>query len=150
MVACMDADVLSRNNVTLGGQADGQPMVFAHGYGCDQNMWRFVVPAFKCRYRTVLFDSRAGGADLSANDPRGAAACTAMRRGINMVLALDLHNVMFVGHTVSAMIGVLATARGPDRFAALILVGHRAVHRRRRMRRGLEDRYRGPARLARP
>jgi sigma-B regulation protein RsbQ len=54
MVVCVD--VLTRNNVTLTGQTGGQPMVFAHGYGCDQNMWRFVVPAFENEYRTVLFD----------------------------------------------------------------------------------------------
>ena len=71
MVGCVDVDVLTRNNVTLSGQADGQPMVFAHGYGCDQNMWRFVVPAFQERYRTVLFNFvGAGGSDLSAYDPR--------------------------------------------------------------------------------
>ena len=71
VVVCVDAGVLARNNVTVSGQAAGQPIVFAHGYGCDQNMWRFVAPAFEDRYRTVLFDFvGAGGSDLSAYDPQ--------------------------------------------------------------------------------
>jgi sigma-B regulation protein RsbQ len=121
----MDADVLARNNVTLGGQAGGQPMVFAHGYGCDQNMWRFVVPAFEDQYRTVLFDFvGAGASDLSAYDPQRYGSLHGYAADVlDVVLALDLHDVIFVGHSVSAMIGVLAAARAPDRFAALILVG---------------------------
>ena len=66
----MGADVLVRNNVTLSGDLAGRPMVFAHGFGCDQNMWRYVAPAFEDRYRTVLFDYvGAGASDLSAYDP---------------------------------------------------------------------------------
>ena len=120
----MDADVLARNNVTLGGQADGQPMVFAHGYGCDQNMWRFVAPAFAGQYQTVLFDFvGAGGSDLSAYDPRRYGSLDGYAADVlDVIGALDLRDVIFVGHSVSAMIGVLAAAREPDRFAALILV----------------------------
>ena len=63
------AEVLKRNNVTVGGRVDGQPMVFAHGFGCDQNMWRFVTPAFEDRYRIVLFDHvGSGNSDWSAYD----------------------------------------------------------------------------------
>ena len=68
----MAADVLVRNNVTDSGNPAGRPMLFAHGFGCDQNMWRFVVPGFEETYRTVLFDYvGAGGSDLSAYDPIG-------------------------------------------------------------------------------
>ncbi len=117
-------DVLTRNNVTLTGQTGGQPMVFAHGYGCDQNMWRFVVPAFESEYRTVLFDFvGAGGSDLSAYDPRRYGSLQGYAADVmDVIRALDLHDVIFVGHSVSAMIGVLAAAREPDRFAALVLV----------------------------
>jgi sigma-B regulation protein RsbQ len=117
-------DVLTRNNVTLGGQADGQPLVFAHGYGCDQNMWRFVAPAFGGQYRTVLFDFvGAGGSDLSAYDPRRYDSLQGYAADVvDVVRALDLHDVIFVGHSVSAMIGVLAASREPGRFAALVLV----------------------------
>src|ERR1700727_1963844 len=124
MVVRVDVDVLTRNNVTLGGQADGQPIVFAHGYGCDQNMWRFVVPAFSGQYRTVLFDFvGAGGSDLSAYDPQRYGSLQGYAADVvDVVRALDLHDVIFVGHSVSAMIGVLAATREPERFAALVLV----------------------------
>ena len=124
MLTHMGPHVLRRNNVTLNGPADGPPMVFAHGFGCDQNMWRFVAPAFEDQYRTVLFDFvGAGASDLSAYDRGrysnldGYAADV-----IDVVQALDLQDVVFVGHSVSAMIGVLAVSREPDRFAALVLV----------------------------
>jgi sigma-B regulation protein RsbQ len=122
MVVCVD--VLTRNNVTLTGQTGGQPMVFAHGYGCDQNMWRFVVPAFESEYRTVLFDFvGAGGSDLSAYDPRRYGSLQGYAADVlDVVRALDARDVIFVGHSVSAMIGVLAAAGEPDRFSALVLV----------------------------
>ena len=124
MIICMDTDVLTRNNVTVGGRPDGQPMVFAHGFGCDQNMWRFVAPAFQDRYRTVLFDFvGAGGSDLSAYDPQRYASLDGYATDvIDVVRALDLRDVVFVGHSVAAMIGVLAASREPDRFGALVLV----------------------------
>ena len=62
-------DVIARNNVVSTGRADGQPMLFSHGFGCDQNMWRHVAPAFEDRYRVVLFDHvGAGRSDLAAYD----------------------------------------------------------------------------------
>jgi sigma-B regulation protein RsbQ len=125
MVVRVDVEVLARNNVTVSGQPGGQPIVFAHGYGCDQNMWRLVAPAFEDEYRTVLFDFvGAGGSDLSAYDPQRYASLQGYAADVlDVVRALDLHDVIFVGHSVSAMIGVLAAAREPDRFAALVLVG---------------------------
>jgi sigma-B regulation protein RsbQ len=120
----VDLDVLARNNVTLGGPAGGQPMVFAHGYGCDQNMWRSVVPAFEDQYRTVLLDFvGAGRSDLSAYDPQRYGGLDGYAADIlDVAWALDLRDIVFVGHSVSAMIGVLAAAREPDRFAVLVLV----------------------------
>jgi sigma-B regulation protein RsbQ len=124
MLSRMDASVLARNNVTLSGQAGGAVMVFAHGFGCDQNMWRFVAPAFEDRYRTVLFDFvGAGQSDLSAYDPDRYRTLDGYAADVtDLVQALDLHDVVFVGHSVSAMIGVLAAIEQPDRFAALVLV----------------------------
>jgi sigma-B regulation protein RsbQ len=124
VVVCVDTDVLTRNNVTLGGRADGQPVVFAHGYGCDQNMWRFVAPACADQYRTVLFDFvGAGRSDLSAYDPQRYGSLDGYAADVlDVVRVLDLRDVIFVGHSVAAMVGVLAAVREPDRFAALVLV----------------------------
>src|SRR4051794_22775903 len=117
--------VVERNNVTLSGPPQGQPMVFAHGFGCDRNMWRLVAPAFEDRYRVVLFDHvGAGGSDLSAYD-RAKYSTLGGYAGdvLEIVRALELHDVVFVGHSVSAMIGVLAAAEEPTRFDRLVLVG---------------------------
>ena len=116
--------VAERNNVSLRGPESGQPMVLAHGFGCDQNMWRFVVPAFEDEYRIVLFDHvGAGGSDLTAYDPQKYASLDGYADDVLELCAeLDLRDVVFVGHSVSSMIGVLAANREPDRFAALVLV----------------------------
>jgi sigma-B regulation protein RsbQ len=117
-------DVLERNNVRVTG-AGSQPMLFAHGFGCDQNMWRLVAPAFEAAYRVVLFDHvGAGGSDLSAYDTRKYATLDGYASDVlEICQALDLDDVVFVGHSVSAMIGVLAAVREPERFASLVLVG---------------------------
>jgi len=119
------ADVLSRNNVTVAGRPDGQPMVFAHGFGCDQNMWRFVTPAFEDDYRIVLFDLVGlGGSDWSAYDPvRYGSLAGYAADVLEICRALDLTDVVFVGHSVSSMIGALAAVEEPDLFARLVMVG---------------------------
>src|SRR4051794_16462863 len=100
-------------------------MIFAHGFGCDQNMWRFVAPAFARDHRVVLFDHvGAGGSDLSAYDPERYSALDGYARDVvEICAALDLRDAVLVGHSVSAMIGVLAAARAPERIGALVLVG---------------------------
>ena len=121
----MGADVLVRNNVTVSGDPAGRPMIFAHGFGCDQNMWRFVLPGFEDRYRTVLFDYvGAGASDLAAYDPERYATLKGYAADVLEICeALDLTDVVFVGHSVSAMVGVLAAAAAPERFGALVLIG---------------------------
>jgi sigma-B regulation protein RsbQ len=121
-------DVLVRNNVTVLGPAeppDPRPLMFSHGFGCDQNMWRLVTPAFADRHRIVLFDHvGAGASDLSAYDPRRYDGLDAYAEDVLEVLrALELRDVVFVGHSVSAMIGVLAANAEPERFDGLVLVG---------------------------
>ena len=116
-------DIITRNNVRTVGR--GQPMMFAHGFGCDQNMWRLVVPAFEDSYRVVLFDHvGAGQSDSSAYDRRKYAKLDGYAADVlEICRELQLSNVIFVGHSVSAMIGVLAAKQEPDRFRALVLVG---------------------------
>ena len=117
--------VLTRNNVQVHGPADGQPMLFAHGFGCDQSMWRFVWPAFSDRYRIVLFDHVGyGGSDASAFDPRRHSSLEGYADDVAAICdELGLDRLVFVGHSVSAMIGVLAAIARPERFARLVLVG---------------------------
>jgi sigma-B regulation protein RsbQ len=117
-------EVLRRNNVTEHGLPSGPPMLFSHGFGCDQNMWRLVAPAFEENHRVVLFDHvGAGSSDLTAYDRRRYGSLEGYAEDVLEICeALDLTGVTFVGHSVSAMIGVLAALRAPDRFAKLVLV----------------------------
>ena len=100
-------------------------MVFAHGFGCDQNMWRFVWPAFADEHRIVLFDHVGlGGSDVTAYDPDRYASLQGYADDVlEICRELELRDVVFVGHSVSAMIGVLAAAKQPERFAKLVLIG---------------------------
>jgi sigma-B regulation protein RsbQ len=118
-------DVIARNHVVSTGRAEGQPMLFSHGFGCDQNMWRLVAPAFEDRYRVVLFDHvGAGQSDLAAYDRRRYSTLAGYAEDVlEICRQLDLKDVIFVGHSVSAMIGVLAAASDPSRFDRLVLVG---------------------------
>jgi sigma-B regulation protein RsbQ len=116
---------LERNNVVEHGRPDGRPMVLAHGFGCDQNMWRFVWPAFAEDHRIVLFDHvGAGGSDASAFDRDRYSSLQGYADDVlEICRELDLTDVVFVGHSVSAMIGALAAAAEPERFGKLVLVG---------------------------
>ena len=118
-------DPLARNNVRVSGRLDGRPMLFAHGFGCDQNMWRFVAPEFEDDFRIVLFDHvGAGASDLSAYDPEKYSSLKGYARDVLEICeALELRDVVLVGHSVSAMIGMLAEIEEPDRFARLVMVG---------------------------
>src|SRR4028119_102628 len=99
-----------RAPATVTGVPDGQPMVFAHGFGCDQTMWRFVAPAFEDRYRVVLFDHvGAGESDLTAYSADRYASLDAYAEDVLEIgRELGIRDAVFVGHSVSAMIGVLA------------------------------------------
>lgn len=117
-------DVVKRNNVTVRGSGE-RAMMFAHGFGCDQNMWRFVAPAFEHDFRTVLFDHvGAGGSDLRAYDKHKYASLGGYAGDVVEIgRALDLNDAVFVGHSVSSMIGVLAAEKAPGMFGKLVLVG---------------------------
>jgi sigma-B regulation protein RsbQ len=116
--------VLTRHNVKILGHGE-QPMIFAHGYGCDQNMWRFITPAFEDRYRIILFDHVGHGqSDATAFDMTKYASLKGYADDVLTICRkLNLENVIFVGHSVSAMIGVLAAIEDPERFDCLVLIG---------------------------
>jgi sigma-B regulation protein RsbQ len=116
----------TRHNVQLHGAADGPPMVFAHGFGCDQNMWRHVWPSFADHHRIVLFDHVGhGGSDRAAFDPERYATLDGYAADVlDICRELELDSdVVFVGHSVSAMIGALAATAEPERFSHLVMVG---------------------------
>ena len=110
--------------MTLAGRADGPPMIFAHGFGCDQTMWRHVAPAFADSHRIVLFDHvGAGGSDLAAFDRTRYRRLEGYAADVIQILdTLALRPAVFVGHSVSAIIGVLAAIERPDLFDRLVLV----------------------------
>jgi sigma-B regulation protein RsbQ len=115
----------TRNNVVERGAREGRPILFAHGFGCDQNMWRYVWPRFEDDYRVVLFDHiGAGGSDLAAYETERYSSLQGYADDtLEICRELDLRDIVFVGHSVSAMIGILAAAAEPDRFAELVLIG---------------------------
>lgn len=120
----MSHDVVRRNNVNVSGKGT-QPMMFAHGFGCDQNMWRFVTPAFENDYKVILFDYVGSGhSDLESYDAKRYSALQGYAQDVlDIVRELDLRDVIFVGHSVSSMVGILAAKEEPERFSDLILIG---------------------------
>ena len=118
-------DLLARHNVSITGRPNGRPMMFAHGFGCDQNMWRLVAPAFEDEFRVICFDYVGSGpTDPQLYDAERYSSLDGYAADVvALVEALDLHDVVFVGHSVSSMVGVLAERAVPERFAQLVLVG---------------------------
>ena len=117
-------DVIARNNVTVFGRGT-KPIIFAHGFGCDQNMWRFITPAFEEDYKIVLFDYvGAGQSDVAAYNRERYADLNGYAQDIlDICRALDLRDVILVGHSVSSVIGALAAIKEPHRFHRLVMVG---------------------------
>jgi sigma-B regulation protein RsbQ len=119
-----DMDVQGRNHVTVTGRDGGPVVMLAHGFGCDQNMWRLVTPALAEHFTVVLFDHvGAGRSDLSAWSRERYSTLDGYADDVlEICRELDLGPVVFVGHSVSAMVGVLAAVREPERFAKLVLL----------------------------
>jgi sigma-B regulation protein RsbQ len=114
----------ARNNAKVSGTGD-RIMMFAHGFGCDQHMWRYVAPAFADRFRVLLFDHvGAGGSDATCYEVEKYASLAGYADDV-VTLAREqgVRNGVFVGHSVSAMIGILAAQRDAELFADLVLIG---------------------------
>lgn len=116
--------IRERNNVKIFGEGT-QVMLFAHGFGCDQNMWRYVTPAFEADYRIVLFDYVGAGKSGKQfyNPERYASLHGYAQDVLDICQELDLKDVIFVGHSVSAMIGLLAAIDSPHYFKKMVMVG---------------------------
>lgn len=117
-------NILKRNNVTIQGKGS-KTMLMAHGFGCDQNMWRFITPAFENDYQLVLFDYvGAGKSDKTYYNPERYAALEGYAKDIIEICdTLQLKDTIFVGHSVGCMIGALACIARPDLFSSLVMVG---------------------------
>jgi sigma-B regulation protein RsbQ len=115
--------VLKRNNVQV--QGTGRPMVFVHGFGCDQNMWRLLAPHFADRYQVILLDLvGSGNSELSAYDKARYGTLQGHAADVCEVLReVAKEPAIFVGHSVSSMIGLLANLRCPEAIAAQVMVG---------------------------
>jgi sigma-B regulation protein RsbQ len=118
------AGVLRRNNVHESGRADRRPILFAHGFGCNQRVWHDVASGFEADHRVILFDHvGAGDSDLTAYDRGKYDSLRGYANDVREIVEeLDLRDVVFVGHSVSALIGVLAANLDPSRFGALVLL----------------------------
>lgn len=117
-------DTRRRNNVKIGGNLDRTTMLFAHGFGCDQNMWRLVAPAFLTSHRIVLFDHvGAGGSEKGAWSKEKYSSLDGFARDIVEIgCELGLADAIFVGHSVAAMMGAMAAIEAPGMFRALVMV----------------------------
>ncbi|MBP0465859.1 alpha/beta hydrolase [Roseomonas sp. PWR1] len=115
----------ARHNLRAYGPERAHTIVFAHGYGCDQTMWRFVAPAFAADHRVVLFDlAGCGRAEPTLHDPVRHGSLAGHAEDLcDLIRDLGRGPVTFVGHSVSAMIGALAAIRAPELFDALVMVG---------------------------
>jgi sigma-B regulation protein RsbQ len=116
--------ILKRNHVKVIGQGQ-QVMLFAHGFGCDQNAWKFLTDAFLADYKVILFDyTGSGNSDLSQYSKSKYDKLEGYVEDVlDICRALELKNIIFVGHSVSSMVGLLAANRHPEYFAKLIFIG---------------------------
>ncbi|MCL5127743.1 alpha/beta fold hydrolase [Algibacter sp. L4_22] len=116
--------LIARNNISIHGDGS-KAMLLVHGYGCDQNMWRFITPEFKNDYKIILIDLVGSGkADEAAYDYDKYSTLEGHANDIiEICKALDLKDLIFVGHSVSAMIGTLAVIKNPDIFKKIIMIG---------------------------
>lgn len=117
-------DIKKRNNITISGNGD-KPMLFAHGFGCDKNVWKYIVPAFEEDFKIILFDYvGSGNSDLKYYDKERYNSLEGYAQDIlDICEGLDLKDVIFVGHSVSSMIGLLAAKKKPEYFSSLIFIG---------------------------
>ncbi|WP_339922223.1 alpha/beta hydrolase [uncultured Cyclobacterium sp.] len=117
-------DVLKRNNINVFGEGT-KVLLFAHGFGCDQNAWKYMVNFFTKEYKLILFDYvGAGKSDLATYDSRKYSSLDGYANDITEICdALELRNAIFIGHSVSCIIGALVSIKRPDVFEKLVFIG---------------------------
>jgi sigma-B regulation protein RsbQ len=120
----MKEQIQKKFNIKISGKGN-RVMLFAHGFGCDQNMWRYVTPAFEEEYKIVVFDYIGHGkSDLSAYNPEKYSSLSGYADDILAIAeGLELKDIIFVGHSVSSVIGLIAAVKKPELFSHMIMVG---------------------------
>lgn len=115
---------MKRNHVKVFGKGE-QPLLFGHGFGCEQSMWQYITPAFEEKYKIILFDYVGSGAsDMDAYDSEKYSSLKGYTQDLlDVIEALNLKDVYFVGHSISSMIGMLASIEKPECFSKLIMIG---------------------------
>lgn len=117
-------DVSTRNHVKVVGEGE-QVVILAHGFGCDQSMWQYIVPALEQKYKLILFDYVGSGhSDLDAySTERYSSLYGYVQDLLELIEYYSLSNIIFIGHSISSMIGMLAAIQRPDYFKRLIMIG---------------------------
>lgn len=116
--------IIKRNNITLSGDPEGPPLLLAHGFGCDQNMWRFMRPYLEKYFNVIAFDYVGSGKSLVSDysTERYASLEGYALDIIEILNALDLKNVSVIGHSVSSMIASIAYIKQPELIANIVMV----------------------------
>ena len=117
-------NVMKRNNVKVIGEGE-ETIIFAHGFGCDQSMWKYIAPQFAEKYKVVLFDYvGSGNSDITAYESKKYSTLHGYAQDVlDVIEEMNLKNVIFIGHSISSMIGMLAGIHSPDYFKNLIMIG---------------------------
>lgn len=117
-------NVIKRNNVKVMGDGE-ETIIFAHGFGCDQNMWQYIAPKFSEKYKVVLFDYvGSGNSDITAYETEKYSTLYGYVQDVlDIIEEMELKDVIFIGHSISSMIGMLAGIKHPDYFNKLIMIG---------------------------
>lgn len=117
-------NIIKRNNVKVMGQGE-QTILFAHGFGCDQKMWQYIAPTLAMKYRVVLFDYvGSGNSDITAYESKKYNSLHGYAQDVlDIIEELNLQHVLFIGHSISSMIGMYAAIQQPQHFDKLIMIG---------------------------
>lgn len=117
-------DIIKKNNVKVVGKGE-QVILCAHGFGCEQSMWKYITPMFMDRYKIIVFDYvGAGLSDLSAYNSEKYGELDGYKQDIlDVIDELHLQEVILIGHSISSMIGMLAAIERPEVFKKLIMIG---------------------------
>ncbi|CAA7408837.1 unnamed protein product [Spirodela intermedia] len=124
MVVLEKREILAQNAKIVG--SGETTIVLAHGYGADQSIWEYVLPELTKRCRVVVFDWNFGAA-VDRHGSRETSKQSIFEAFsedlVSLMDSMGLKNVVFLGHSMSGMVGCIASIKRPDLFRRLILLG---------------------------